>query len=169
MVNLERTNLGVLTRALVPEVIEVVTVDLSYLSLALAAPQIEAVAIAAGADLVALVKPMFELGLARPPAEAGQRAKAVEVAAAAFEAAGWQAARSIQSPVPGRRGAIEHLLHLRRAARPPGRWMATAGVPGRLAGPPRGHSASHASLRSHRSAPSSGVATRLGSCSWQSR
>jgi hypothetical protein len=42
--------------------------DLSYRCLAQAAPQIEAVAIADAADLVALVKPMYELGLARPPA-----------------------------------------------------------------------------------------------------
>jgi 23S rRNA (cytidine1920-2'-O)/16S rRNA (cytidine1409-2'-O)-methyltransferase len=117
VVNLERTNLGALTRVLVPEAVEVVSIDLSYLSLARAAPQLEALAIAAGADLVALVKPMFELGLARPPADPEQRAKAVELAAAAFEDTGWRAPRSLESPVTGRRGAIEHLLHLRRAPR----------------------------------------------------
>jgi len=58
---------------------------------------------------------MYELGLAAPPADPDQRAKAVELAAAAFEQAGWRSPRSIQCPVPGRRGAIEHLLHLRRA------------------------------------------------------
>jgi 23S rRNA (cytidine1920-2'-O)/16S rRNA (cytidine1409-2'-O)-methyltransferase len=114
VVNLERTNLGSLTPALVPHVIEVITVDLSYLSLARAAPQIEAVAIAGGADLLALVKPMYELGLAGPPTEPDQRAKAVEMAAAAFEETGWRSPRSIECPVPGRRGAIEYLVHLRR-------------------------------------------------------
>jgi 23S rRNA (cytidine1920-2'-O)/16S rRNA (cytidine1409-2'-O)-methyltransferase len=116
-VNLERTNLSALSRVLVPETIEVVTIDLSYLSLAQAAPQLEAVAIAGGAELIALVKPMFELGLARPPADPEQRAKAVELAAAAFEGSGWRAPRSIDRPVRGRRGAIEHLLHLHRAPR----------------------------------------------------
>jgi 23S rRNA (cytidine1920-2'-O)/16S rRNA (cytidine1409-2'-O)-methyltransferase len=125
VVSLERTNLGTLTRALVPEVVEVVTIDLSYLSLALAAPQLETLAIADDADLVALVKPMFELGLAAPPQDPGQRAKAVELAAAAFEAAGWREPEAIESPLPGRRGAIEHLLHLRRA---PGRELARPGV-----------------------------------------
>jgi 23S rRNA (cytidine1920-2'-O)/16S rRNA (cytidine1409-2'-O)-methyltransferase len=114
VVNLERTNLGTLTTARVPDVVEIITVDLSYLSLAQAAPQIEAVAIAADADLLALVKPMYELGLAGPPADPDQRAKAVEMAAAAFERTGWRSPRSIQCPVPGRRGAIEHLMHLRR-------------------------------------------------------
>jgi len=115
VVNLERTNLGTLSAGLVPDVIEIVTVDLSYLSLARAAAQIEAaVTIAGSADLVALVKPMYELGLAGPPADPDQRAKAVELAAAAFEQAGWHAPRSVESPLTGRRGAIEHLLHLRR-------------------------------------------------------
>jgi len=114
VVNLERTNLADLTRVLIPDVIEIVTVDLSYLALARAAPQIEAVVIAAGADLVALVKPMYELRLARPPADPDQRAKAVEMATAAFEETGWRSPRSIQCPVPGRRGAIEYLIHLRR-------------------------------------------------------
>jgi 23S rRNA (cytidine1920-2'-O)/16S rRNA (cytidine1409-2'-O)-methyltransferase len=114
VVNLERTNLGVLTTELVPDVVDIVTADLSYLSLAAAAPQLEAVAIAATADLIALVKPMYELGLAAPPADPGQRVKAVELAAAAFEATDWHAPRWIESPVTGRRGAIEYLLHLRR-------------------------------------------------------
>ena len=114
VVNLERTNLGVVSASLVPDVIEVVTIDLSYLSLARAAPQLETVAIAPAADLIALVKPMYELGLAGPPARADQRDKAVEVAAAAFETTGWHAPRWIQSPLRGRRGSIEYLLHLRR-------------------------------------------------------
>jgi len=114
VVNLERTNLGVLTTMLVPDVVDIVAADLSYLSLAAAAPQIEAVSIAATADLIALVKPMYELGLAAPPADPDQRAKAVELAVAAFENAGWRTPRQIESPVTGRRGAIEYLLHLRR-------------------------------------------------------
>ena len=114
VVNLERTNLGVLSAALVPDVIEIVTIDLSYLSLARAAPQLEAVAIAATAELIALVKPMYELGLAHPPGEPDLQAKAVALAAAAFEEAGWHAPRSIRSPLTGRRGAVEYLLHLHR-------------------------------------------------------
>jgi 23S rRNA (cytidine1920-2'-O)/16S rRNA (cytidine1409-2'-O)-methyltransferase len=117
VVNLERTNLGVLDTALVPDAVEVVTIDLSYLSLARAAPQLNTVEIAADADLIALVKPMFELGLAAPPADPDQRAKAAELAATAFESAGWSAPRWLESPVRGRRGAVEYLLHLRRGHR----------------------------------------------------
>jgi 23S rRNA (cytidine1920-2'-O)/16S rRNA (cytidine1409-2'-O)-methyltransferase len=63
VVNLESTNLGDLSRRLVPEVIDVITMDLSYLSLASAVPQLDRIAIAGDADLIVLVKPMFELGL----------------------------------------------------------------------------------------------------------
>ena len=49
---------------------------------------------------------------------ADQRAKAVEMAAAAFETAGWHAPQWLQSPLPGRRGSIEYLLHLRRGGPP---------------------------------------------------
>lgn len=115
VVNLERTNLGVLSAALVPDVIEIITIDLSYLSLARAAPQLEAVAITANAELIALVKPMYELGLAHPPGEPELQAKAVALAAAAFEQAGWHAPRSIRSPLTGRRGAVEYLLHVHRS------------------------------------------------------
>ena len=64
VVNLESTNLGDLNRRLVPEVIDLITMDLSYLSLASAVPQLDRIAIADDADLVVLVKPMFELRVA---------------------------------------------------------------------------------------------------------
>jgi 23S rRNA (cytidine1920-2'-O)/16S rRNA (cytidine1409-2'-O)-methyltransferase len=117
VVNLERTNLGVLTTQRVPDVVGIVAADLSYLSLAAAAPQIEGIAIAATADLIALVKPMFELGLAAPPDDPDQRAKALELAVAAFEGTGWRSPQWIESPLTGRRGAIEYLLHLHRGRR----------------------------------------------------
>ena len=69
VVNLENRNLGAITTGDVPEPAEVITVDLSYLSLADAIPQLERLAIADDADLVALVKPTFELRLRTPPTD----------------------------------------------------------------------------------------------------
>jgi 23S rRNA (cytidine1920-2'-O)/16S rRNA (cytidine1409-2'-O)-methyltransferase len=131
VVNLERTNLGALTQRLVPEIIEVITIDISYLALAEAATQLEAVAVGPGADLIALVKPMYELRLAAPPTDPRQLGQAVELAATAFERSGWWSPRSMQSPIPGRRGALEFLLHLRRPGSPgvAGRRRASASVP----------------------------------------
>jgi 23S rRNA (cytidine1920-2'-O)/16S rRNA (cytidine1409-2'-O)-methyltransferase len=114
--NLERTNLGDLDTELVPEPVEVVTMDLSYLAAAEAVGQVEAVTVAAGADLVILVKPMYELGLAALPTRPDQLAEAVERASAGVGRWGWEPSGVIESPVRGGRGAVEFLLHARRSA-----------------------------------------------------
>jgi 23S rRNA (cytidine1920-2'-O)/16S rRNA (cytidine1409-2'-O)-methyltransferase len=114
VVVLERTNLAELDTQLVQERIDLVTLDLSYLSIAAAAPQLEAVSIAPRADLVALVKPMFELGLAAPPEEDSVLAAAARHAEAGLEACGWRVVSRMRSPVTGAGGAIELLVHARR-------------------------------------------------------
>jgi 23S rRNA (cytidine1920-2'-O)/16S rRNA (cytidine1409-2'-O)-methyltransferase len=113
VVVLERTNLGALDRHLVPDVVEVVTMDLSYLPVARAAPQLEAVELSPSADLVALVKPQHELGLGTPPAQGGI-AEAVEHATSGLAACGWTVVAATRSPVLGARGAVEWLVHARR-------------------------------------------------------
>jgi 23S rRNA (cytidine1920-2'-O)/16S rRNA (cytidine1409-2'-O)-methyltransferase len=115
VVVLEATNLADLDRRLVPEPVGVVTLDLSYLALATAAPQLERVEIDAAAHLVALVKPQFELGLAAPPADPERLAEAARAAAKGFVAAGWRVVETIESPVRGARGSAELLLHGVRA------------------------------------------------------
>ena len=116
VVNLEATNLGELDRTLIPEPVELVTLDLSYLALAQAVPQLERVEIATGAEAIALVKPQFEFGLAAPPADAALLAEAADLAAAAFRRRGWRVTGSIPSPVRGARGGRELLLHARRTS-----------------------------------------------------
>ena len=69
VVNLEATNVAALDTPLIPETIEVVTIDVSYLALAAAVAQLDRISIAPGADLIGLVKPMFELRLARAPVD----------------------------------------------------------------------------------------------------
>jgi len=114
VVVLERTNVGALTSGLVPDTVEVVTMDLSYLPVARAAPQLEAVGLARDADLVALVKPQHELGLGAPPAREDEVARAVAHAARGLAACGWDVVAATRSPVPGARGAVEWLVHARR-------------------------------------------------------
>lgn len=114
VVNLERTNLADLSPALVPETVGVVTADLSYISLARAVPQLNGrVMLASDVDLLAVVKPQFELGLPEPPNDRRQLARAVEGAQAGLEQAGWAVIATCESPVRGGRGAIEFLLHAR--------------------------------------------------------
>lgn len=114
VVNLEGVNLGSLTQSLVPEPIDVITLDLSYLALADAVGQLGRLALAPGADLVALVKPMFELHLPTAPTDPASLDRAIAAATAAVEAAGWTIHASMPSPVTGARGAVEAMLHARR-------------------------------------------------------
>jgi 23S rRNA (cytidine1920-2'-O)/16S rRNA (cytidine1409-2'-O)-methyltransferase len=114
VVNLEATNVGALDATLIPEPIEIVTADVSYLSLGEAVTQAGDVDLASGCDLVGLVKPMFELRLAAAPTDAAAVAAATERAAAAISAAGWTVRGSMPSPVTGAHGAWEGLLWARR-------------------------------------------------------
>ena len=116
VVSLERVNLGELDETRVPEVVEVITIDVSYLSLAQAVPQLEAVRIDERADLIALVKPMFELALPTPPTAEPELERAVERAIGAIAMSGWRVQGAIRSPVEGARGAVEFLVHARRRA-----------------------------------------------------
>jgi 23S rRNA (cytidine1920-2'-O)/16S rRNA (cytidine1409-2'-O)-methyltransferase len=115
VVTLEDTNLAALDRALVPDVIDVVTIDLSDLSVAEAVGQLRRLAFAPDADLVALVKPMFELHLGRAPDTRVDLGEALRRAMVGVERASWRVAGHIASPVRGGRGTAEWLLHGRRA------------------------------------------------------
>lgn len=115
--NLEATNLADLNTTLVPDRIEVFTLDLSYLSLADAVPQLEAVGITQDADLIALVKPMFELHLSQPPEDHASLRAALRRAEEGIGAGAWDVLGSIESPVRGGRGAVEFLVHARRYIR----------------------------------------------------
>ena len=115
VVNLERTNLASLDRRLIPEEIEVVTIDLSYLSVARALGQLRGVAFADGAELVALVKPMFELGLGRAPTHEDVLEEAGRRASQGALAADWRPTGLIPSSIGGAKGTRELLLHAVRA------------------------------------------------------
>jgi 23S rRNA (cytidine1920-2'-O)/16S rRNA (cytidine1409-2'-O)-methyltransferase len=107
---LERTNLSQLTPRLIPEEVQIITVDLSYLSVSDAAPQLSRLQLSPSAHLVALVKPMFELRLARLPSEA-RLVEAVERATEGVTKAGWTVLSVGRSSVGGAGGAVEFFLH----------------------------------------------------------
>jgi 23S rRNA (cytidine1920-2'-O)/16S rRNA (cytidine1409-2'-O)-methyltransferase len=117
VVNLEATNVAQLDERVIPEMVDVVTIDVSYLSLASAVAQLDRVRFAADADLVGLVKPMFELRLGAAPNDPDRVAAAGARAADGLTQAGWDVAGLIPSPVRGARGASEMLLHARLAKR----------------------------------------------------
>jgi 23S rRNA (cytidine1920-2'-O)/16S rRNA (cytidine1409-2'-O)-methyltransferase len=110
VVNLERTNLAELGPALVLEAVEVICLDLYYLALADAVPQLELVDVSEGAQLIALVKPTFELHAPSLIVDGYEIDKAVAAAAAALQGCGWSVADERVS-VTGGGGALEVFIY----------------------------------------------------------
>lgn len=112
VVNLERTNLAdAADRIPRCDPVDVLTMDLSYLSVALAVPQLEGLSFAVDADLVALVKPMFELGLDSAPEDQPSLMRARDAAVTGVTSMPWGVRGTVPSPVTGSKGAREWLLH----------------------------------------------------------
>jgi 23S rRNA (cytidine1920-2'-O)/16S rRNA (cytidine1409-2'-O)-methyltransferase len=114
----ERLNARYLTRGEIPEPVDIITCDASFIGLATVLPAPLALA-AEGAELVALVKPQFEAGrehvgkggVVRDPEihrETCERA-ASWVAAQPF----WSVVGIVDSPILGPRGNREFLLYAR--------------------------------------------------------
>lgn len=114
--NLEGHNVGCITRRHVPQPVDIVTIDLSYLPVADAVPQLEALEIAPDADLAALVKPTFELRRGRPLVIRAELEAALRAATDAVDTGSWRVAATCESAVTGARGTIEFFVHVRREA-----------------------------------------------------
>jgi 23S rRNA (cytidine1920-2'-O)/16S rRNA (cytidine1409-2'-O)-methyltransferase len=112
--NLEALDARLLTAQQMPDSPELIVSDVSFISLAKALPAALALA-APGADLVALVKPQFEVGpervgkggLVKDPAV---RAEAITAVSAFLESSGWRVQATTESPIVGGDGAVEYLL-----------------------------------------------------------
>jgi len=93
----------------------IVTVDVSFISLALILPSLLAV-VAPGADLVALVKPQFEAGRRDAPKgvvrDAAVHARVQAEVTAKAAAIGWTRLAVTPSPIVGAKGNREFLMHL---------------------------------------------------------
>jgi 23S rRNA (cytidine1920-2'-O)/16S rRNA (cytidine1409-2'-O)-methyltransferase len=120
----EGVNARHLTRDLLPDLGDgagTVTIDVSFISLALILPPLLAL-VAPNADVVALVKPQFEAGrrdapkgIVRDPAVHARVQSEITVKAAAI---GWTRLAVTPSPIVGAKGNREFLMHLRRSPRP---------------------------------------------------
>jgi 23S rRNA (cytidine1920-2'-O)/16S rRNA (cytidine1409-2'-O)-methyltransferase len=117
VINLERTNVADLSRALVPDAVDLITMDLSYLPVAEAVRQLQGLDIANGADLVALVKPTFELRRARLASDSAAVRVALSSAADALERHGWAVIAVTLPTVMGAHGAVEGFIHAQRTTR----------------------------------------------------
>jgi 23S rRNA (cytidine1920-2'-O)/16S rRNA (cytidine1409-2'-O)-methyltransferase len=118
---IEGFNARHLTPADLPGPVDLVTVDVSFISLALILPVVPPL-LRAGADVVALVKPQFEAGrgevgrggLVTDPAV---HERVIEAVSAAAAGVGLATVAMTPSPITGASGNREFLLHLRSSAR----------------------------------------------------
>ncbi len=110
----EQTNARYLTRELIPEPIDIVVCDASFIALAkvldaaldLAAP---------GARLLALIKPQFEAGRAEVGKggvvrDANVHQRVVSEVCGWLEGRGWTVAGTVPSPITGPEGNVEFLV-----------------------------------------------------------
>lgn len=120
---LEGVDARMLTSALIPAAPGLVVCDASFIGLAKVLPAALALA-APEADLIALVKPQFEVG----PDHVGKggivrdaeaRARALADVASFLTASGWAVLHTADSPIQGGDGNSEYLLHARKS-RPAG-------------------------------------------------
>jgi len=114
---IEHMNARNLSLADLPGPVDVVTIDVSFISLAHIFPRVPPL-LRPGADVIALVKPQFEAGrsevgkkgVVRDPAV---QARVVEEATARAAEVGLARAGMTESPITGDAGNREFLLHLR--------------------------------------------------------
>jgi 23S rRNA (cytidine1920-2'-O)/16S rRNA (cytidine1409-2'-O)-methyltransferase len=118
VVNLESTNVSELNTDLVQEQVDLVTVDVSYLSLSDAVGQLTSLTFAPTAELVGLVKPMFELRLSEAPTDTDSLRRATKIAAGEITCAGWSVEGVMASDIGGAKGAIEGFVYASRTLTP---------------------------------------------------
>jgi 23S rRNA (cytidine1920-2'-O)/16S rRNA (cytidine1409-2'-O)-methyltransferase len=113
VVNREKVNARYLTEADFEDVIEFVSIDVSFIPLKLILP---AVATFLRGELVALIKPQFEVGKADVGKggivrDETKRAAAVDAVVAFAGEIGFNVRGVIESPVKGAEGNVEYLMH----------------------------------------------------------
>ena len=115
VVSLEKTDARALTRDVIPDAPSLVVCDASFIGAAKVLKTPMSLA-AAHADLVALIKPQFEVGPGKGGvlAEADARAVAHAAIVALNGLEGFGVAAQMESPIRGGDGNLEILLHARR-------------------------------------------------------
>ncbi|KIH76781.1 23S rRNA (cytidine1920-2'-O)/16S rRNA (cytidine1409-2'-O)-methyltransferase [Geoalkalibacter ferrihydriticus] len=117
VINMERTNIRDLAPEKVPEELRLAVIDASFISLEKVLPPTLAL-LAEGSDIVALIKPQFEVGRGQVGKggvvrDAGQHAAVVEKISQHAQSLGCQVLGVTDSPLLGPKGNREFLIHLR--------------------------------------------------------
>lgn len=117
VINIEGVNARTIAPGLIPELCDLATFDVSFISLRLVIPPILAF-LKPDAPLVALVKPQFEAGRTLVKKGIVRDENVIAEVLASMEAfvqgIGLSVGGSIQSPIKGTKGNQEYLMHLVR-------------------------------------------------------
>jgi len=118
---LERTNARTMDAAAVPGPIDLVTIDVSFISATRLLPRLPE--LAPGADVLVMVKPQFEVGRNQVGKGGVVRDQALRAAAAdrvrdCAESLGYRLEGRVDSRIPGPKGNLEIFLWLRPGSSP---------------------------------------------------
>jgi len=116
----ERTNIRYVTRAVLPEDFDLITIDVSFISLKIVIPAVEPFLKPEG-HILALVKPQFEVGRDQVGKggvvrDAGLHEQVITELGSCFEAYSLVSEAVIPSPILGPKGNREFLMYLGRHA-----------------------------------------------------
>jgi 23S rRNA (cytidine1920-2'-O)/16S rRNA (cytidine1409-2'-O)-methyltransferase len=115
---MEKTNIRYLDRDLVPDEIDIATIDVSFISLLKVIPNVINF-LAPQGKIVALIKPQFEAGRkdvlkGGVVKDENRRLEVVEKIKSESEKMGLKVIGTTTSPVKGPKGNVEYLIYLRR-------------------------------------------------------
>jgi 23S rRNA (cytidine1920-2'-O)/16S rRNA (cytidine1409-2'-O)-methyltransferase len=114
----ERTNIRHFDRDLIPDEIEVATIDVSFISLLKVLPKVLEFLSPQG-EVIALIKPQFEVGRkdvgkGGVVKDAIKRSEVVDKLMAEAEKLGFEVKGVTQSPIKGPKGNVEYLMYLKK-------------------------------------------------------
>ncbi len=115
VVLLERTNIRHLEKEQIPDAIEIATIDVSFISLNKVVPKVLEF-LTEGGEIVALIKPQFEVGKGEVGKggivkDTAKRQAAVDRVKGELESLGLRITGIIESPILGQKGNVEYLIH----------------------------------------------------------
>lgn len=118
VVLLERTNIRYLDRERIPEEVDLASVDVSFISLMNVIPRVTEF-LRPGGEIIALVKPQFEVGKEEVGKggvvrEEEKRLKAVSSLREFFDKHGLVTVGTMESPVKGQKGNVEYFIYLKK-------------------------------------------------------
>lgn len=115
VVLMDRTNIRHLERTAIPDAIDIIVIDVSFISLEKVVPP-ALTFLKPGGELVALIKPQFEVGKGEVGKggivkDAEKRQAAVDRVRQSLETLGFETVGIIDSPILGQKGNVEYLFY----------------------------------------------------------